>query len=52
MLCSVIDHGMVSLSFQTAIEKNEGNLSSFVQFENEMAPYRALYVNKAQLSMF
>ena len=27
---------MTSLSFQTAIQKNEANLSSFVQFENEM----------------
>ena len=28
---------MTSLSFQTAVQKNEANLSSFVQFENEMA---------------
>ena len=25
MLCSVIEHGMTSLSFQTAIQKNEGS---------------------------
>ena len=43
---------MTSLSFQTAVEKNEAKLSSFVQFENEMAPYRALLLNKAQLPMF
>ena len=30
MYCSVIEHGMMSLSFQTV-----------VQFENEMASYRA-----------
>ena len=42
MLCSVIKHGMTSLSFQTAILKNEMRLSPFVQFENEMASYRAL----------
>ena len=28
---------MTSLSFQTAVQKNEAKLSSFVQFENEMA---------------
>ena len=39
---SVIEHGMTSLSFQTAVQKNEAKLSSFVQFENEMASYRAL----------
>ena len=36
MLCSVIEHGMTSLSFQTAKQKNEVKLSSFVLFENEM----------------
>ena len=41
MHCSVIEHGMTSLSFQTAVQK-EAKLSSFVQFENEMASYRAL----------
>ena len=38
----VTEHGMTTLSFQTAIQKNEANLSSFVQFGNEMASYRAL----------
>ena len=33
---------MTSLSFQSAVQKNEAKLSSFVQFENEMASYRAL----------
>ena len=33
---------MTSLSFQTVIQKNEAKLNSFVQFENEMASYRAL----------
>ena len=33
MHCSVIEHGMTSLSFQTAVQKNEAKLSSFVQFE-------------------
>ena len=28
---------MTSLSFQTAVQKNEAKLSSFVQFEKEMA---------------
>ena len=42
MLCSVIEHGMMSLSFQTAKQKNEAKLSSFVQFENEMVSYRVL----------
>ena len=37
MHCSVLEHGMTSLNFQTAIQKNEVKLSSFVQFENEMA---------------
>ena len=43
---------MMSLSFQTAVKKNEAKLSSFVQFENETALYRALSLNKAQLPMF
>ena len=42
MHCSGIVHGMTSLSFQTAAQKNEAKLSSLVQFENEMASYRAL----------
>ena len=42
MLCSVIEHSMTSLSFQTAIQKNKVKLNSFMQFENEMASYRAL----------
>ena len=42
MLCSVTEHGMTSMSFQTAVQKNEAKLSSFVQSENEMASYRAL----------
>ena len=43
---------MTSLSFQTAVQKNEAKLSSFVQSENEMASYPALLLNKAQLPMF
>ena len=27
MHCSVIEHGMTSLSFQTAVQKNEAKLS-------------------------
>ena len=42
MHCSVIEHGMMSLSFQTAVQKNEAKLSSFVQLENEMMSYHAL----------
>ena len=42
MLCSVIQHAMTSLSFQTAIQKNEAKLNSFVKFGNEMAYSRAL----------
>ena len=41
MHCSVIEHRMTSLTFQTAVQKNEAKMSSFVQFENEMASYRA-----------
>ena len=40
--CSVTEHSMKSLSFQTAIQKNEAKLSSFVHYGNEMASYRAL----------
>ena len=36
MLCSVMQHRMMSLSFHTAVQKNEAKLSSFVKFENEM----------------
>ena len=42
MHCSVIEHGMTLLSFQTAVQKNEAKLSSFAQFENEMVSYGAL----------
>ena len=42
MNCSVIEHGMTSLSSHSSIQKNEGKLSSFVQFENEIASYHAL----------
>ena len=42
MHCLIIEHGMTSLSFQTAVQKNKAKLSSFVQFENEMASYPAL----------
>ena len=52
MHCSVIEYGMTSLSFQTAVQKNEGKLSFFKQFENGMASFRALYLNKAQLPIF
>ena len=40
--CSVIEYGMTSLSSQTAIQKNEAKLSSYVPFENDIASYRAL----------
>ena len=33
---------MTSLSFQTAVQKNEAKLSSFLQFGNEMASYCVL----------
>ena len=42
MHCSVKEQGMTSLSLQTAIQKHEAKLSSFEQFENEMASYSAL----------
>ena len=42
MLCSVTEHGGRRLNFQPVVQKNEAKLSSFVQFENEMASYRAL----------
>ena len=37
MICSVIEHGMTSLSLQFTIQKSEAK-----QFENEMTSYRAL----------
>ena len=43
---------MTILSFQTTIQKNEAEMSSFVKFGNEMASYRALQLNKAQLRIF
>ena len=43
---------MTSLSFQTVVQKNETSLSSCVQFENKMASYCALLLNKAQLPLF
>ena len=49
MHCSIIEHGIRSMSFQTAVKKDKVKLSSFVQFENEMASYHALQLNKAQL---
>ena len=36
MLYSVTGHGMTKLSFQTAVQKNEANLSSFVQFDRAL----------------
>ena len=42
MHCSVVEGGMMSLSFQTAQQKKEAKLSYFVQFENKMASYHAL----------
>ena len=42
MHCSVIEHGMTSLSFQTAVQKNEARLSSFLEIGNEMASYHAV----------
>ena len=42
MHCLIIEHGVTSLSFQAAIQKNEAKLSSFVQFENETVSYHAL----------
>ena len=48
MRCSVIEHGMSSLSFQTAVQKNEAKLSSSVQFEKEMVSCCALKLRKAQ----
>ena len=42
MHCSVIENGMTSLSFLTAVPKNKAKLSSYVQSENKMALYRAL----------
>ena len=42
---------MTSLSFQTAVQKKEARLSSFVQLENEMVSYRALQLNKTRRPM-
>ena len=35
--CSVMEHSMTSLGSQNPIKKNKAKLSSFLQFENEMA---------------
>ena len=40
------------IQFSDCNTKEQSEVSSFVQFENEMASYRALELNKAQLSMF
>ena len=42
MLCSAIEHGMTSLSFQIVLQKDDEKLGSFAQFENEMVSYRAV----------
>ena len=42
MQCSVIEHCMTSLIFQTAVQKNEAKLSLFVKFENERATPRTI----------
>ena len=39
MSCSARKHDVALLSFSIAMQKNEANLSPFVQFENEMASY-------------
>ena len=39
MCCSVIEHGMRSLSFQPTVQKDDAKLSSFEQFEKEMTSY-------------
>ena len=44
MLCSDIEHGMTPLSFQTAVQKSEAKLSSFVQFENETEQSTTFYI--------
>ena len=41
-----------SLHTYINVQKKKAKLSSFVQFEKEMASYRALLLNKAQLPMF
>ena len=51
MHCSVIEHGMMSLSFQAAVQKNEAKLNYFVQLEIKMVLYLVLSLNKAQLPM-
>ena len=40
------------LIFQSGMQKNEAKLSSFEQFENEMASYHALQRKKSQLPLF
>ena len=50
MHCSVIEHGMTPLSLQTAVQKNEAKLTYFVQFENEMTSYRALFTELSTTS--
>ena len=52
MLCSVIEHGMTPVRFQTA-QKNSASLrSSLWQFENSVTSYCALKMNHAHLLMF
>ena len=54
MLCSVTEHGMTSSRFQTAVQKNKAKLSSFVQFENEMASYvyTVLYITEQSTTSY
>ena len=41
---------MTSLSFQTAMQKNEAKLSPIVQFENEMASYCTVLTEQSTTS--
>ena len=52
MLCSVLEHSISSLRLYSTIQKNEAKLTSFVHFEKEMASYRALQLDTAQLPIF
>ena len=52
MLCSVIEHGMMLLRFQTAQNNSASYRSSVRQFENSVMSYRVLSLDNARLRMF
>ena len=52
MHCSVIEHGMTSLSFQIAVQKNEAELSFLCSLKVKWRDTVLYNLNKGQLPMF